>query len=134
METAKAQHTVLIVEDEVLIRMSAAATLEDAGYRILEAGSGAEAVEVLFANKGIDVLMTDVSMPGEMDGLDLVALVRRRHPGIRAMVVSGDTSAKDAADAGAIGFLSKPYMADALVHAINELVARNFTPPNQAAA
>jgi DNA-binding NtrC family response regulator len=133
MEIAKAQHTVLIVEDEVLIRMSSAATLEDAGYRILEAGSGAEAVEVLLANKGIDVLMTDVSMPGEMDGLDLVALVRRHHPGIRAMVVSGDTSAKEAANAGAVGFLSKPYMAHSLVNAIGNLIACNPVPRGHAA-
>lgn len=127
METAKTQHTILIVEDEILIRMSSAAMLEDAGYRILEAGSGAEAIEVLLANKDIDVLMTDVSMPGDVDGLDLVALVHRAHPGIRAIVVSGNTSAEDAANAGAIGFLPKPYMAHSLVNSVRNLIARN--PP-----
>jgi DNA-binding NtrC family response regulator len=128
METLNAPTTVLIVEDEILIRMSSAATLEDAGFRILEAGSVAEAMEILLANDDIDVLMTDVRMPGTMDGLDLVALVHRRHPDIRAIVVSGNTSAEDACNAGAIGFLPKPYMAHSLVRAIKELVARNFAP------
>jgi two-component system, response regulator PdtaR len=133
MEPLKIQHTILIVEDEVLIRMSSAATLEDAGFHILEAGSAAEAVEVLLANEDIDVLMTDVRLPGAMDGLDLVALVHRRHPEIRAIVVSGNTSAEDACNAGAIGFLPKPYMAHSLVRAINELITRNFTPLGHAA-
>lgn len=128
MEPLKTQHTILIVEDEVLIRMSSAATLEDAGFRILEAGTVAEAIEILSANEDIDVLMTDVRLPGTMDGLDLVALVHRRHPDIRAIVVSGNTSAEDACDAGAIGFLPKPYMAHSLVRAIKDLIQRNFTP------
>ena len=128
MKPAGAQHTVLIVEDEVIIRMSSAATLEDAGFRTLEAGSGTEALEVLLANKDIDVLMTDVNMPGEMDGLDLVALVHRFHPSICAIVVSGNASAEDASNAGAIGFLPKPYMAQSLVNAIKDLIARHPAP------
>ena len=132
MDAAKAPQTVLIVEDEVLIRMSSAATLEDAGFRTLEAGSSAEALEMLLANTDITVLMTDVRLPGEMDGLDLVELVRRNHPAIRSMVVSGTTSARDAGNAGALGFLSKPYMAHSLVHAMNNLV-RGIAPPGYAA-
>jgi DNA-binding NtrC family response regulator len=133
METAKVQHTILIVEDEVLIRMSSAATLEDAGFHILEAGSGAEALVMIVAHDGIDVLMTDVRLPGEMDGLDLVALVHRSHPDIRSIVVSGNASAEAACDAGAIGFLPKPYMAHTLVRAVNDLIQRNFTPQDRAA-
>lgn len=133
METAKDPYTILIVEDEILIRMSAVATMEDAGFIILEAGSAAEAIEILAANTSIDVMMTDVRMPGAMDGLGLVALVHRHHPDIRAIVVSGNTSAEDACNAGAIGFLPKPYMAHSLVRAINDLLTRNFTPLGNAA-
>jgi DNA-binding NtrC family response regulator len=122
MDLAKAPQTVLIVEDEILIRMSSAATLEDAGFHTLEAGSSAEALEMLLSNKDISLLMTDVRLPGEMDGLDLVELVCRNHPAIRSMVVSGTTSARDAGNAGALGYLSKPYMADSLVLAMNNLV------------
>jgi DNA-binding NtrC family response regulator len=124
MEANKPQQTVLIVEDEILIRMSSAATLEDAGFRTLEAGNTAEALQMLLANSDISLLMTDVRLPGEMDGLDLVELVRRNHPGIRSMVVSGTTSAADASNAGALGFLPKPYMAHSLVLAMNDLVRR----------
>jgi DNA-binding NtrC family response regulator len=113
--------------------MSSVATLEDAGFRILEAGSAAEAIKVLATNEVIDVLMTDVCMPGIMDGLGLVALVHNTHPDIRAIVVSGNTSPEDACNAGAIGFLPKPYMAHSLVRAINDLITRNFTPLGNAA-
>jgi DNA-binding NtrC family response regulator len=133
MEIANAQHTILIVEDEVLIRMSSAAALEDAGFHILEAGGSAEALDMLMAHQDIDVLMTDVRMPGEMSGLDLVALVHRFHPDIRAIVVSGHTSAEDACNAGAIGFLPKPYMAHSLVRAITDLIGRNLAPLGHAA-
>jgi len=133
MESTKAQHLILIVEDEILIRMSSVATLEDAGFSTLEAGCVAEAMEILSARDDIDVLMTDVRLPGEMDGLALVALVHSRHPDIRAIVVSGNTSAEDACNAGAIGFLPKPYMAHSLVRAINDLITRNFPPLGYAA-
>lgn len=122
METAKNQTTVLIVEDEVLIRMSSAATLEDAGFDVLEASSSAEALQVLRQHGEIAVLMTDVRLPGEMDGLDLVACVRRRHPTIRALVVSGNTSSREAGEAGAFGFLPKPYMAHSLINAVRKLI------------
>ena len=133
MEAAKVQHTVLIVEDEALIRLSSAATLEDAGFHILEAGSSAEALDILMEHKDIDVLMTDVRMPGEINGLDLVALTHRFHPDIRAIVVSGNATAEEARHAGAVGFLPKPYMAHSLVRAINDLIARNFAPLGRAA-
>jgi DNA-binding NtrC family response regulator len=133
METANLHHTVLIVEDEPLIRMSSAVTLEEAGFHILEAGSGAEALDILMAHTDIDVLMTDVCMPGEITGLDLVALAHRFHPDIRSIVVSGNTSAEEASDAGAVGFLPKPYMAHSLVRAINNLIPRNLAPLGRAA-
>jgi two-component system, response regulator PdtaR len=133
MESNTRPQTVLIVEDEIWIRMSSAATLEDAGFRILEAACSAEALEMLVANKDISLLMTDVRMPGEMDGLGLVELVRRNHPDIRAMVVSGNTSSQEARDAGAQGFLAKPYMAHSLVLAMNNLVRGNSAPLGHAA-
>jgi len=133
MENIKLQYTVLIVEDEALIRMSSAATLEDAGFRILEAGSSAEALDMLMEYTDIDVLMTDVRMPGAMNGLDLVALVHRAHPDILSIVVSGNTSAEDASHAGAIGFLPKPYMAASLVRTVTDLIQRNLAPLGRAA-
>ena len=128
METATPQPTILIVEDETLIRMSSAATLEDAGFGVLEAASSAEALQVLLKHQDIGLLMTDVRLPGEMDGLDLVACVRRHHPAIRSLVVSGNSSTAEARDAGAFGFLAKPYMAHSLVRAVKELVVGSAVP------
>jgi DNA-binding NtrC family response regulator len=124
METATTQQTILMVEDEVLIRMSATAMLEDAGFAVLEAGNCAEALKVLSLHKEVGVLMTVVRLPGEMDGLDLVTRVQRFHPDIRSLVVSGNASAAQAHDAGATGFLRKPYMAHNLVRAVTELFRR----------
>jgi DNA-binding NtrC family response regulator len=131
MEIANPQTTVLIVEDEIIIRMSAAATLEDAGFGILEAGNSAQALQLLLKHQEIGVLMTDVRMPGEMDGLDLVDCVQRCHPAIRSIVVSGNASAREASDAGAFAFLSKPYMAHSLVRAVRGLVQGNAVPLRQ---
>jgi DNA-binding NtrC family response regulator len=77
--------------------------------------------------------MTDVRMPGTMDGLGLVARVQRDHPDIRSIVVSSNSSAEEACNAGAIGFLPKPYMAHSLVHAINDLILRYYTPAGRTA-
>ena len=112
---------VLIVEDEAIIRISAAATLEDAGYGVWEAANSTEALRVL-KQQEINLLVTNVRMPGEMDGLDLVTCVRHRHPAIRALVVSGNSSAGEAREAGAYAFLAKPYMAHSLVRSVNELI------------
>src|SRR5665213_1142530 len=87
--------TILVVEDEALIRMSAVAILEDAGYRVLDAQNSAEALDVLARHAEVSVLMTDVRMPGRIDGLALVAWVLLNNPAIRSIIVSAHTSAAD---------------------------------------
>ncbi len=125
MDEAIIQRTILVVEDEILIRMSAVATLEDAGYSVLEAQNSREALQILSRHDKVSILVTDVRMSGPMDGLALVAQVRLDHPAIRAIVVSGTTSATEAIDAGALGFLTKPYMAHTLVQAVHDTVLRH---------
>jgi DNA-binding NtrC family response regulator len=117
--------TILVVEDEILIRMSAVATLQDAGFIVLEAPNSAEALVLLTSHPEVSIMLTDVRMPGLMDGLALVAQVRSDHPEIRSIVVSGHTSALQASDAGAMGFMSKPYMADTMVRCVNDTANRN---------
>lgn len=68
--------TVLVVEDEPLIRMDILEQLQDLGFDVLEATNATEAVTMLTANKDIQVMFTDVDMPGGMDGLMLAAAVR----------------------------------------------------------
>jgi DNA-binding NtrC family response regulator len=125
MQIAMNPMTILVVEDEVLIRMSTVATLEDAGFWVLEAQNSAEALEVLSRHSEVSIMMTDVRMPGLLDGLALVAQVRIDHPTIRSIVVSGHTTAMAASDAGAMGFLPKPYMAHTMVQAVHDTVKRH---------
>ncbi len=122
MDEAAVQRTILVVEDEVLIRMSTVAMLEDAGFCVLEAQNSPEALQMLSRHAEVSILLTDVCMPGGMDGLALVAQVSVDHPAIRAIVVSGTTSASQANEAGAAGYLSKPYMAHTLVRVVHDMV------------
>ena len=69
--------------------------------------------------------MTDVRMPGLMDGLALIAQVQIDHPAIRSIVVSGNASAEQARNAGAFGFVAKPYLAEAMVQAVHDTVLRH---------
>jgi DNA-binding NtrC family response regulator len=125
MQIAMNPMTILVVEDEVLIRMSTVATLEDAGFWVLEAQNSAEALEVLSRHSEVSIMMTDVRMPGLLDGLALVAQVGIDYPAIRSIVVSGHTTAMEASDAGAMGFLPKPYMAHTMVQAVHNTVKRH---------
>jgi CheY-like chemotaxis protein len=120
MELVENRRTILVVEDEALIRMAVVELLEDAGHRVMEAGNSAEALTLLAANSQISIVLTDVDMPGRMDGLGLVGQVRRDRPSIRSIVVSGSASAKDAISAGATAFVPKPYLANAIVDAVFE--------------
>lgn len=114
--------TILVVEDELFIRMSAVAALEDAGFLVLAAKNSAEALSVLSRHSETNILMTDVRMPGLMDGLALVAQVQIDHPAIRSIVVSGNASAEQARNAGASGFVAKPYLAKTMIQAVHDTV------------
>ena len=125
MGQSSTQQTILVVEDEFLIRISAVATLEDAGFLVHEAQNSAEALEILSRYSQTDVLMTDVRMPGLMDGLALVARVRTDDPAIRSIVVSSNSSAEQARKAGASGFVAKPYLAETIVQAVHDTLLRH---------
>jgi CheY-like chemotaxis protein len=121
MTNAQFLKTVLVVEDEVFIRMSTVATLEDAGYSVLEARDSADALRVLAGHEEVRLMVTDVCMPGEMDGLGLVARLQRERPVLRALVVSANACANDAYKAGAAAFLPKPFLAQSIVWAVYKL-------------
>jgi DNA-binding NtrC family response regulator len=112
--TPQRQATVLLIEDEGIIRMGTAAMLEDAGYLVVEAEDAETALGLLAANAEISVVVTDVQMPGRLDGLDLCRIVGREFPRVRILVTSGKSSLRDARECGATQFLSKPYSANAI--------------------
>jgi CheY-like chemotaxis protein len=112
---------ILLVEDEVLVRMMIADAFRDAGYTVIEAANAHEALEVLRHNS-IDVraILSDIRMPGRIDGVGLARTVRSHYPAIRVVLTSGHLAALDWADHD--GFFAKPYDADALVRHINSLL------------
>jgi CheY-like chemotaxis protein len=80
---------ILIVEDELLIRMNAVEMIEEAGFEVVEAANSDEAVAILESRFDITVVFTDMQMPGSMDGLKLAAAVRDRWPRIKIVTTSG---------------------------------------------
>ena len=101
--------TVLVVEDETLIRMLAADSLADSGYKVLEAADATEALRILEEHDEVAVLFTDVNMPGPMDGLALAGLMHDRRPDLGLIVTSG----RGTPDLGRLPlssiYLAKPY-------------------------
>ena len=113
--------TVLIVDDEELVRMVGSDILAEGGYRVLEAANAAEALQRLENETEVMVLFTDVNMPGTPDGLGLAKLVSDRWPQVRILVASGAVKPgpSDLPDEGL--FLSKPYRADQLLSMVRKL-------------
>jgi len=114
---------ILVVEDEALVRLAAVGMLEDAGFRMIEAVNGDQALELLEANSDVQLLFTDVNMPGTINGLALARQVRDRWPHIGIMVASA-TRLPQSEDLPADSrFEQKPYNIDAVVRYARELTS-----------
>jgi CheY-like chemotaxis protein len=100
---------VLIVEDSVIIRMGAADLVLAAGYEALQAGNADEAIGVLEGRDDIDLVFTDVQMPGTMDGLKLSRYIRDRWPPVKLIVASGTAILEESNLPEGSRFFSKPY-------------------------
>lgn len=116
------QKTVLVVEDEALIRFTIADTLEDAGYAVLEAASVLEAVGKLGQHEHIDLVLTDVDMPGGLNGIDLAKMVAECAPKI-SIIVSSARSARDLAGLPDVAHrLAKPCTAAMLLSTVGNVL------------
>ncbi len=129
MRKAKAQDpaTVLLVEDEPLILMMTADALQDAGFSVLEAWNADEALRLLEERGGnVHVLLTDVNMPGSIDGLALAGRVHERWPRIQLLVTSGQVrpSENDLPDRGR--FMPKPYRTSTMLGHIDALMQQGY--------
>lgn len=109
---------ILLVEDEILIRYDAAEILREAGMGVLEAGNGQEALSVLNSGVGIDLLVTDINMPGAPDGLALAALARELRPGLPVLLAT----ARPPGDPGGVHVLAKPYGAAELLGMVSRIL------------
>jgi CheY-like chemotaxis protein len=118
----RARPVVLIVEDDPLQRMLAVDVVEDAGFVALDASDADEAVVLLESRADIDLLFTDVNMPGSMDGLKLAHAVRHRWPPIGILVVSGQGLPRQSELPSNSCFVAKPYATAAIVAELRSLI------------
>ena len=109
---------VLVVEDEPLVRMVAAETLAEAGYLILEAATGDEALRIITSGPPLSAVVTDVEMPGPLDGLELAKFIEKRWPEIAVVIVSGRRLPPPHELPLKAVFLPKPYSPERLVAAL----------------
>jgi DNA-binding NtrC family response regulator len=116
----RATPTVLVVEDEILVRMPLAEFLRDCGYRVIEAANAADAQAVFKAGQPIEAVFSDVHMPGAMNGIGLAEWIQREYPDVQIILSSGvDTTA---AGRKGILFLPKPFSFEALAQHIKTLL------------
>jgi two-component system, response regulator PdtaR len=108
--------TVLIVEDEFLIREMLKEDLEDAGYQVVQVSDADHAILILEARQDIHLVFTDINMPGSMDGLKLAAFVKDRWPPVHIIVTTG-RSQPVSLPPDAL-FISKPYLGSNVLAAI----------------
>ena len=108
---------VLVVDDELFVRMMAVDAIEDAGHSTIEASDADEALGFLEQRSDIDVVFTDIKMPGTMDGLGLASLIRGRWPDLHVILTSGHLTIEDMA--GGTPFLQKPYRTSTLTERLD---------------
>lgn len=122
--------TILVVEDEILIRFILADSLRDIGFQVLEAGDGDEGLQILNSGQVIDLIVTDVRMPGEVDGMQLTRRSKSLAPGRPVIVCSAHLYESEAFPADE--FLAKPYSIAALAEAIARLIGDPWQKSSQA--
>ena len=106
-QNSKNRPVILVVDDETLIRLVAAEIAEDEGFEVVEAANAHEAIEILESRSDIQIVFTDINMPGSMDGLKLAHAVRGRWPPIKFIVTSALLDGRPIPK-GSV-FLPKPY-------------------------
>lgn len=109
MAPAKHEIHILVVEDELFIRMFISDAFRDEGYTVIEAFNADEAVDILKAGKAVDLVFSDVRMPGSLDGIGLLRFIKERFSKLPVILASGHLDPSTALAEGAQQFLTKPY-------------------------
>ena len=122
-----AGQTVLVVDDEPTVRMLVAETVEDLGYSALEAADGATALTIMETAASMDLLVTDVGLPG-LNGRQLAEAARRLRPGLRVLFITGYAHNAAIGNGGLLGpgmeIITKPFALDVLAAKIREMIER----------
>jgi two-component sensor histidine kinase len=116
------QPNVLVVEDEMVLRMRAVDIVEDAGFTALEAVNADEAMSILESRSDISLLFSDIQMPGSMDGLKLAHAVHDRWPSIKIILVSGQVKPSDTEKPTNSRFFGKPLEVKQMIAELREMV------------
>lgn len=119
-------HTVLVVEDDILIRLMVVEALQDDGYAVIQAANVFEAIAAVGRNPSFDALVTDVDMPGNLTGLDLAEMVSSVSPSTQIIVVSGRDVSSDIRTGWT--FMTKPYSLNQLLNLLNTSDATTLAP------
>jgi len=114
--------TILVVEDEELVRDMIVEELRDAGFHVLEAADGEAASSLLTGNSAVDVLFTDIRLPGQLDGWAVAQFARQLRAALPVVYATGYTVDRSAEVSGAI-FLNKPYQPSFVIETIQKLLS-----------
>ena len=120
------EQTILVVEDEASVRLAISDYLTEQEFTVLQAAGAAGAIEVIAAHPEVDVVFTDLAMPGDLDGLDLVDWLLKHHPGLPVIVASGlrgrVTTMAEYSNSQALSYFVKPYPYDAVAKKIRQVI------------
>src|ERR1700712_1180561 len=114
--------SVLVVEDEMMLRMRAVDIVEDAGFTAVEAVNADDALAILESRSDIELLFTDIQMPGSIDGLHLAHAVHERWPLIKIILVSGQLKLTDADKPPDSRFFGKPLGVMQMIAAMQDML------------
>src|ERR1700719_2793515 len=120
-----ALRAVLIVEDEMMLRMRAVDIVEDAGFIPVEAVNADQALAILESRSDIELLFTDIQMPGSMDGLMLARAVHERWPSIKIILVSGKLTPTEAEKPVHSRFFGKPLEVKQMIAEMQEMIGQD---------
>jgi len=122
LDHSRLPHVVLVVEDEMMLRMRVVDMVEDAGYVPVEAVDADEAMAILLSRSDIALVLTDVQMPGSMNGLELAHVVHERWPPIRIILASGQLKLSVSDIPQDSRFFGKPLQSDEIIAEMREML------------
>ena len=121
VEKGAMRRTILVAEDEILVRLDISDYFRSKGFSVLEVSNAEDAMRILKSGEPISLVFTDIRMPGALDGLDLARYVKKHHPDIGILITSGHAMPGDLpVDLGPV--IGKPYLPEAVLAKVRKLL------------